>query len=101
MRWTSRADLQCDDSNGTCPCGTPGLWNTNWFGQVILIPNLSSTACLLLEKELTSEQKEGCIRIPTRAYSRRDDYIPGVGYLTGANAINVSSQTFRWLEIGN
>lgn len=20
--------------NSTCPCGTPGIWNTNWFGQV-------------------------------------------------------------------
>lgn len=19
---------------GGCPCGTPGFWNTNWFGQV-------------------------------------------------------------------
>lgn len=20
--------------NSECPCGTPGFWNTNWFGQV-------------------------------------------------------------------
>lgn len=26
----------CLDSGGTpsCPCGTPGLWNTNWFSNV-------------------------------------------------------------------
>lgn len=21
-------------TNNTCPCGTPGFWNTNWFDQV-------------------------------------------------------------------
>jgi hypothetical protein len=27
----------CLDQGGldACPCGTPGFWNTNWFGQVI------------------------------------------------------------------
>ena len=26
----------CLDQGGTstCPCGTPGLWNTNWFSNV-------------------------------------------------------------------
>lgn len=26
----------CLDSGGAaaCPCGTPGLWNTNWFSNV-------------------------------------------------------------------
>lgn len=26
----------CLDQGGldACPCGTPGFWNTNWFGQV-------------------------------------------------------------------
>ena len=29
-------DQACLDSGGTvsCPCGTPGLWNTNWFSNV-------------------------------------------------------------------
>jgi hypothetical protein len=21
-------------TNSTCPCGTPGLWNSNWYDQV-------------------------------------------------------------------
>jgi hypothetical protein len=30
------ADQACLDSGGlaACPCGTPGLWNTNWFSNV-------------------------------------------------------------------
>lgn len=57
----------------------------NWFGQVILIPQLSSTACLLLSEELYESQLQGCIRIPSRAYDRRDQFINSLGYLTGAN----------------
>lgn len=28
--------LACLDSGGTatCPCSTPGLWNTNWYSNV-------------------------------------------------------------------
>lgn len=76
--------------NATCPCGTPGLWNSNWFGQVILIPQLCSTTCLLVSSaNLSTSQREGCERIPKRAYDRRDQFINGLGYLTGANTINV------------
>lgn len=34
----------CLDNGGStsCPCGTPGLWNTNWFSNVCgLLPSLS------------------------------------------------------------
>ena len=39
MDWWFENDFQnpsCLDSGGTdaCPCGTPGLWNTNWFSNV-------------------------------------------------------------------
>ncbi|TXT07369.1 hypothetical protein VHUM_03089 [Vanrija humicola] len=78
------------DATKTCPCGTPGMWNTNWFGQVILIPQLASTACLIVSTtNLTDAQKFGCYNIPNRPYQIRDTSIPGVGYLTGANMINV------------
>ncbi|WVQ80630.1 hypothetical protein IAT38_002735 [Cryptococcus sp. DSM 104549] len=97
MDWWFENDYTSDDciglggkDNATCPCGTPGLWNTNWFGQVILIPQLASTACLLVSPSgLSDSQKKGCWDIPNRAYSRRDEFINSVGYLTGANAINV------------
>lgn len=66
----------------------------NWFDQVILIPQLVSTSCLLLNyfnttSLFTNATMAGCERIPARAYDRRDAFIQGVGYLTGANTINV------------
>ena len=32
-------DPSCLDSGGdaACPCGTPGLWNTNWFPNVRIV----------------------------------------------------------------
>ena len=32
----------CLDQGGlsTCPCGTPGLWNTNWYSNVGVITPL-------------------------------------------------------------
>ena len=44
----------CLDNWGTadssCPCGTPGLWNTNWYSNVCTIKTLFTTSltCLLL-----------------------------------------------------
>ena len=34
----------CLDLGGLsqCPCGTPGLWNTNWFSNVGTIPSFLS-----------------------------------------------------------
>lgn len=38
--WFDRdfTDPDCINAGGqagrNCPCGTPGLWNTNWYGQV-------------------------------------------------------------------
>nr|7R2X_A Chain A, Mannuronic acid specific lyase [Paradendryphiella salina]7R2X_B Chain B, Mannuronic acid specific lyase [Paradendryphiella salina] len=73
-----------------CPCGTPGLWNQNWYCQAILIPQLVSHTCLLVkDADLSEEQLAGCERIPGRAYDLRDgDYGHG-GDLTGSNAVNV------------
>lgn len=93
MDWWFANDFKNSDCLGSggdatkkCPCGTPGMWNTNWFGQVILIPQLASTACLIVSTtNLTDAQKFGCYNIPNRPYVLRDTSIPGVGYLTGAN----------------
>ena len=40
-------DPACLDSGGlaSCPCGTPGLWNPNWFsnvGDLILVPGTNN-----------------------------------------------------------
>ncbi|OAQ70801.1 polysaccharide lyase family 8 protein [Pochonia chlamydosporia 170] len=77
-------------STGGCPCGTPGLWNQNWYGQAILIPQLCSTTCLLLkDANLTKDQSAGCERIPRRSYDLRDGVYGTGGRMTGANAVLV------------
>ncbi|KAM3499288.1 hypothetical protein MY10362_007447 [Beauveria mimosiformis] len=73
-----------------CPCGTPGLWNTNWYGQAVLIPQLSSTACLLArDGHLSQEQRQGCIRLTERTYDNIDRSYGTGGTLTAANIVLV------------
>ncbi|OAQ80852.1 polysaccharide lyase family 8 [Purpureocillium lilacinum] len=84
------ADCMGNGGNAGCPCGTPGLWNTNWYGQAILIPQLCSTACLLLkDANLTESQNAGCARIPRRSYDLRDGSYGTGGKLTAANVVLV------------
>ncbi|KAH7915793.1 polysaccharide lyase family 8 protein [Hygrophoropsis aurantiaca] len=85
-------NLACLDSGGTasCPCGTPGLWNLNWFSNIILIPELVSQTCLLLNDTLTATQSGNCSHITLRAYGTFDRYVNGLGYLTGANTLDVA-----------
>ncbi|KAG8695895.1 hypothetical protein FRC09_008864, partial [Ceratobasidium sp. 395] len=63
----------CLDAGGKagdkCPCGTPGLWNTNWFSNVILVPKLVGQACLLLKNELTPTEYGNCTHMTARAYT--------------------------------
>ncbi|KAG1783909.1 polysaccharide lyase family 8 protein [Suillus placidus] len=82
----------CLDYGGTptCPCGTPGFWNTNWFSNVILIPELVSQSCLLLNDTLTLTQLGNCTHITLRAYGTFDHYVNGIGYITGANTLDVA-----------
>ncbi|KAI8081019.1 chondroitin AC/alginate lyase [Thamnidium elegans] len=77
--------------NSTCPCGTPGFWNTNWFGQMILMPKLISNACLLLKQNLTQSQLSNCTHVVERVYSRIDTVILGIGPMTGANMLDSST----------
>ncbi|OAQ96867.1 hypothetical protein LLEC1_07262 [Akanthomyces lecanii] len=73
-----------------CPCGTPGLWNGNWYDQAILIPQLSSAACLLAQDgNLSEEQREGCIRLSRRTYDNIDLSYGSGGILTAANIVLV------------
>ncbi|KAG9240025.1 polysaccharide lyase family 8 protein [Calycina marina] len=83
--------------DGDCPCGTPGLWNQNWYDQAILIPQLCSYTCLLIkDANLTDTQLAGCERIPLRSYVLRDEAygsggnLAGTdGHLTASNAVYV------------
>ncbi|KAL0080319.1 polysaccharide lyase family 8 protein [Phycomyces blakesleeanus] len=78
-------------SNNTCPCGTPGFWSTNWFGQMILMPRIISNACLLLKPNLTGTQLGNCTSVTKRSFDKVDDFIFSIGYMTGSNMLDVSS----------
>lgn len=58
---------------------------------MILIPKAVGTACLLLQPVLSAKEHNGCTRITSRAYARIDTIIYGLGAITGANALDVSS----------
>ncbi|QRW05711.1 polysaccharide lyase family 8 protein [Ceratobasidium sp. AG-Ba] len=84
----------CMDGGGKtgdkCPCGTPGLWNTNWFSNIILVPKLVGQTCLLLRDELTPSELGNCTLITARAYTpfyRK----PQPGYVSGANILDIAS----------
>ncbi|KAJ6578036.1 polysaccharide lyase family 8 protein [Mycena capillaripes] len=83
----------CIDSGGlaACPCGTPGLWNTNWFSNIILIPTWVGQVCLNLGDSLTPSELAGCARITGRAYNTFQTGINGVSAITGANLLDIAS----------
>ncbi|KAI0051679.1 polysaccharide lyase family 8 protein [Auriscalpium vulgare] len=80
----------CLDAGGTatCPCGTPGLWNTNWYSNVILIPRLVDESCLLFNASLTPAQFNSCVTMASRSYDTF--YAGNKGYLSGANILDVA-----------
>ncbi len=107
----------CLDSGGddACPCGTPGLWNSNWFSnvrlsysscrkqcirsltcacsamQVIGVPTFVGEVCLLLGDSLTASELEGCKKMTGRSFATFDTGINGVSAITGANALDIAS----------
>ncbi|KAJ6519860.1 polysaccharide lyase family 8 protein [Mycena sanguinolenta] len=86
------ADPACLDSGGNaaCPCGTPGLWNTNWFPNIIGTPELVAMTCLLLNDTLSTSEFGNCTKITGRAYNTFIVPAKQVGVLTGANALDVA-----------
>ncbi|KAF7970614.1 hypothetical protein HWV62_23645 [Athelia sp. TMB] len=85
-------DPACLDFGGSssCPCDTPGLWNTNWYSNVILIPGYVGQTCLLLNFTLLPSEVDGCSRMILRAYGTFGNFIRGIGFLTGANTLDVA-----------
>ncbi|KAG6906113.1 hypothetical protein DXG01_015861 [Tephrocybe rancida] len=83
----------CIDSGGTaaCPCSTPGFWNTNWSGNIVLIPTWVGQVCLLLGDSLTASERSGCSTITGRAYATFQTGINGVKAITGANTLDIAS----------
>ncbi|KAF7339439.1 Polysaccharide lyase family 8 protein [Mycena sanguinolenta] len=92
MGYCYYASPACLDSGGTatCPCGTPGLWNTNWFPNIIGTPELVSMTCLLLNDTLSATELGNCTKITGRAYNTFIVPANQVGVLTGANALDVA-----------
>jgi hypothetical protein len=88
--WTASDCLQ-DGGSGNCPCGTPGLWNKNWFDQVIAVPQWIGNICMLLRDELTSAQKTSCTTIQHRAFIVVSEGAGTMSPMTGANLLDVSS----------
>ncbi|KAJ7875466.1 polysaccharide lyase family 8 protein [Mycena leptocephala] len=69
----------------------PGLWNTNWFSNIILIPTWVGQVCLSLGDSLTPSELAGCTRITGRSYNTLQTGINGVSAITGANLLDIAS----------
>ncbi|KAJ7169923.1 polysaccharide lyase family 8 protein [Mycena filopes] len=95
MDWWFANDFtnpDCLDFGGDaqCPCGTPGMWNTNWFPNIIGTPEVVSTSCLLLNDTLSAAELGNCTTMTARAYNTFIVPANGIGVLTGANALDVA-----------
>ncbi|KAI1790344.1 polysaccharide lyase family 8 protein [Ganoderma leucocontextum] len=86
-------DPDCLDQGGlaACPCGTPGFWNTNWFSNIIGVPALVGETCNLIGASyLSASQLSNCTNILDRSFGTFGRYVNGLGYLTGANTLDVA-----------
>ncbi|KZV71320.1 polysaccharide lyase family 8 protein [Peniophora sp. CONT] len=86
-------DPDCLDFGGEsqCPCGTPGLWNTNWFSNILGIPGYVGEVCLLLNNTLSATELGNCTKFGSRAYNTFLTGINGVSAITGSNALDLAS----------
>ncbi|KAL5518907.1 hypothetical protein ACEPAH_590 [Sanghuangporus vaninii] len=87
------ASDDCVDAGGLegCPCGTPGFWNTNWYSNLLGIPNSVVRSCLLVNSSLTPDQFSNCTHIPGRAYATLNRNVINLGTYTGANLLDIAS----------
>lgn len=58
--------------------------------QIILVPGYVGQSCLLLNGTLSTKDLEGCSLIPLRSFGTFGRFINGIGYLTGANTLDVA-----------
>jgi hypothetical protein len=66
------------------------IFVSNYFSQIILIPELVSQSCLLLNDTLTPTQFGNCTFMTGRSYDTFGRVINGLGTLTGANTLDVA-----------
>lgn len=94
--WFSRDFINpaCLDSGGTsaCPCDDQEtrMWNTNWFSNIIGIPERVSATCVLMNDTLSQSQLNNCTHMTARSYGTFDRVINGLGVLSGANTLDVA-----------
>ncbi|KAG9016597.1 hypothetical protein FRB90_002878 [Tulasnella sp. 427] len=98
MNWWYQNDFTNNDCidlggmpNGTCSCGTPGMWNPNWFSNAILIPRQAIQTTLLINKLITPEQRAAAVHLVERGATTFGRWVNGLGYITGANTLDLSS----------
>jgi hypothetical protein len=89
----TKLDCLVKGGGKNCPCGTPGLWNGNWYSNVLLVPGLVSQTCLLLDSPpspslsgLSDAQLENCQRMLLRSYGTFDH---GYAWTVGANLLQI------------
>jgi hypothetical protein len=58
--------------------------------KIILIPDLVAQTCLLVKEALPVAHKTRCVDMTGRSYGTFDHNINGVGFLTGANTLDVA-----------
>ncbi|GJJ11953.1 hypothetical protein Clacol_006191 [Clathrus columnatus] len=84
-------NINCLDNGGSssCPCGTPGLWNINWYSNMVDIPKAVGQSCILLSPSLTPTQLSNCTNITGRSYAvfHRADK---PDYLGGSNTLDLA-----------
>ncbi|KAG9018584.1 hypothetical protein FRB90_011306 [Tulasnella sp. 427] len=80
-------------TTASCVCGTPGLWNPNWFSNVILTPRHAIQTALLLNKTIKADQRRAAVAIAERGESVFHRVTKGIVTMTGANAMDVASNT--------
>ncbi|KAG8875399.1 hypothetical protein FRB98_007817 [Tulasnella sp. 332] len=105
MNWwfaNDLTELDCLDEGGVsgfnCPCGTPGMWNTNWFDSVIYVPRPATHTCVLLNATLTTSQRASCVLMGQRSFDTFARYgVFGLGttskqsWEAGANILDIAS----------
>ncbi|VDB88720.1 unnamed protein product [Peniophora sp. CBMAI 1063] len=72
---------------GNCPCGTPGLWNSNWYSNVIGVPTFIGQACVLANSTLDDAQADSCNNILGRSFEVYFNASINPAYSNGANGL--------------
>ncbi|KAK0208323.1 polysaccharide lyase family 8 protein [Desarmillaria ectypa] len=95
MRWWFDRDFTnpaCLDNGGSasCPCNSTEtlLWNTNWYSNVIGVPQLVVDVCLIMGTDILTDTDEShCMLMSTRSYGA---FARHASYMTGANILDVA-----------